>query len=149
MRCGLLGSRKWSSIDLQLLSRGHKVTEDEYSLKQRQNYFFALKVVLCIVPVMVLFFVIGRADLARPACVAIGAAALAVRQKWEYHNRRWFWGVVGGVVLIHLPILIFVVFPNRWIPALLLMPLALADYVIMIVAIRTAANLFEPQETDD
>ena len=125
------------------------MTEDEYSLKQRQNYFFALKVVLCIVPVMVLFFVIGRAELARPACVAIGAAALAVRQKWEYHHRRWFWGVVGGVVLIHLPILIFVVFPDRWIPWVLLMPFALADYVIMIVAIRFAAKRFEPQSADE
>ena len=125
------------------------MTQDEYSLKQRQNYFFALKVVLCIVPVMVLFFVIGRADLARPACIALGAAAVAVRQKWEYHHRRWFWFVVAGVALMHLPILIYFVFPNRWIPAVLLMPLALADYVVMLVAIRIAANLFEPQEADD
>jgi hypothetical protein len=98
---------------------------------------------------MVLFFVIGRADLARPACIAIGASVLAVRQKWEYHHRRWFWGVVAGVVLAHLPILMFFVFPNRWIPALLLMPLALADYVVMIVAIRIAAKRFEPQEADE
>ena len=49
---------------------------------------------------------------------------------------------------MHLPILIFFVFPNRWIPALLLMPLALADYVIMIVAIRIAAQRFEPHSAD-
>lgn len=125
------------------------MTDDENSLRQRQGYFFALKVVLCIAPVMALFFVIGRADLARPAGIAIGAAAVAVRQKWEYHHRRWFWFVVAGVALMHLPILIFFVFPNRWIPALLLMPFALADYVIMIVAIRFAAKQFEPQEADE
>jgi ABC-type maltose transport system permease subunit len=123
--------------------------DDEYSIRQRRSYYFALKVVLSCVPVMALFFAIGRADLARPACLAIGATALAVRQKWEYHRRRWFWVVVAGVVMMHLPILIFFVFPNRWIPALLLMPFALADYVIMIVAIRIAANLLEPQETDE
>lgn len=123
--------------------------DDEYSVRQRRSYYFALKVVLCVAPVMALFFAIGRADLARPACLAIGAAAVAVRQKWEYHHRRWFWVVVAGVVLMHLPILVYFVFPNRWIPALLLMPFALADYVIMIVAIRIAAKRFEPQEADD
>ena len=123
--------------------------DDEDRIRQRKSYYFALKVILSFVPVMALFFAIGRADLARPACLAIGAAAVAVRQKWEYHHRRWFWFVVAGVALMHLPILIYFVFPNRWIPALLLMPFALADYVIMIVAIRIAANLFEPQETDD
>jgi hypothetical protein len=122
--------------------------DDEQSLRQRRSYYFALKVVLCVAPVMALFFVIGRADLARPACLAIAASVLAVRQKWEYHHRRWFWVVVAGVVLMHLPILIFFVFPNRWIPALLLMPLALADYVIMIVAIRIAAQRFEPHSAD-
>jgi hypothetical protein len=118
------------------------------SLRQRRTYFFALKVVLCLVPVVALFFAIGRADLARPVSIAIGAAAMAVRQKWEYHQRRWFWSVVAGVALIHLPILIYVAFPNRWIPAVLLMPFAIADYIIMIVAIRIAAKQFGPQETD-
>ena len=125
------------------------MTDDENSLRQRQGYFFALKVVLCIAPVMVLFFVIGRADLARPAGIAIGAAAVAVRQKWEYHHRQWFWFVVAGVALMHVPILIFFVFPDRWIPAVFWMLLALADYVIMIVAIRFAAKRFEPQEADE
>jgi hypothetical protein len=123
--------------------------DDEYRIRQRRAYFFALKLGLCLVPVMALFFVIGRPDLARPAFIAIGAAVFAVRQKWEYHRRRWFWLVVAGVILLHLPILVYVVFPNRWIPAVLLMPFALADYVVMIVAIRIAANLFEPQEADD
>jgi len=98
---------------------------------------------------MALFFVIGRTDLARPVFIALGAAAMAVRQKWEYHQHRWFWFVVAGVALIHLPIFIYVVFPNRWIPAVLLMPFALADYVIMIVAIRIAAKQFGPQQTAD
>jgi hypothetical protein len=123
--------------------------EDEYALKKRRDYFFALKVIACFVPVTALFFAIGRADLARPACIAIGAAAVAVRQKWEYHDRRWLWFVVAGVILLHLPILVYFVFPNRWIPAVLLMPLALADYVVMIAAIRIAANQFEAQDTDD
>jgi hypothetical protein len=123
--------------------------DDEYSLRQRQSYYFALKVGLCVAPVMALFFAIGRADLARPACIAIVAAAIAVRQKWEYHHRRWFWFVVAGVIVMHLPILVYFVFPNRWIPALLLMPFALADYVVMIVAIRIAAKRFEPQPADE
>lgn len=97
---------------------------------------------------MALFFAIGRADLGRPVCIAIGAAAMAVRQKWEYHQHRWFWFVVAAVALIHLPIFIYIVFLNRWIPAALLMPFALADYVIMIAAIRVAAKQFGPQETD-
>lgn len=125
------------------------MTDDEYSLRQRQSYYFALKLGLCVAPVMALFFAIGRADLARPACIAIVAAAVAVRQKWEYHHQQWFWVVVAAVALMHLPILIFFVFSNRWIPALLLMPFALADYVIMIVAIRFAAKRFEPQEADE
>jgi hypothetical protein len=125
------------------------MTDEEYRLRQRQSYFFALKLGLCVAPVMAIFFAVGRADLARPVCIAIVAAAVAVRQKWEYHHRRWFWFVIAGVILMHLPILIFFVFPNRWIPALLLMPVALADYVIMIVAIRIAAKQFEPQEADE
>jgi hypothetical protein len=125
------------------------MTDEEYRLRQRQSYFFALKLGLCVAPVMAIFFAVGRADLARPVCIAIVAAAVAVRQKWEYHHRRWFWFVIAGVILMHLPILIFFVFPNRWIPALLLMPFALADYVIMIVAIRIAAKQFEPQEADE
>lgn len=129
--------------------RERELTDDEYRLRQRRGYFFALKVIVCLAPVMALFFAIGRSDLARPACLAIGAAAMAVRQKWEYHNRRWFWAVVAGVILMHLPILVYFVFPNRWIPAVLLMAFALADYVVMIVAIRIAAKRFEPQEVDD
>ena len=123
--------------------------DDEYAVRQRRNYFFALKLALGLAPVMIMFFAIGRADLARPAFIAIGATVFAVRQKWEYCHRRWFWFVVAGVILIHVPILVYSVFPNRWIPAVLLMPFAFADYIVMIVAIRTAANLFEPQKEDD
>ena len=122
-----------------------RMTDDDY----RRAYYFALKVILCLAPVMALSFSVGRADLGRPACLAIGASALAIRQKWEFHCRMWFWFVVAGVALMHLPLLVYVVFSNRWIPAVLMMPFALADYVIMIGAIQIAAKHFGPEQTGE
>lgn len=125
------------------------MADDEYSVKQRKNYIFAFKVVLCCTPVMALFFVFGRPDLARTTYLVVGAFAVAIRQKWEFHHRRWFWLIVAGIGLLHLPLFVYMSLPKSWIPAVALIPVALVDYIVVLAAIRSAAKRFEPQIDDD
>jgi hypothetical protein len=77
------------------------------------------------------------------------AFAVAIRQKWEFHQRRWFWLIIVGIALMHVPLFVYVSFPKSWIPAVALMPVAIVDYIVVLAAIRAGAKRFEPHIDDD
>ena len=83
-----------------------------------------------------LFVRFGRFELARPTLFSIVVIVFAMTMKWELRRCMWFWAVMLTIAALHLPLILCVPWTTRWIPALVMTPIAAAD-VVGIVALIT------------
>jgi hypothetical protein len=60
---------------------------------------------------------------------------LAIRIRWELRGQIWFWGVIVFLLILHVPLILFVPWPSRWIPAIGILPIGVLDCLIFLGAI--------------
>ena len=61
--------------------------------------------------------------------------------KWELRGHVWFWGVMFIVAELHVLLILSVPWTTKWIPALVMTPIAAAD----VAGILTIIKLLEKQ----
>jgi hypothetical protein len=91
---------------------------------------------LCVIvgtlPLLFLFDYFGRFDLARPSLASAAMVAIAVALRWKLRRHVWFWITIGLLAALHLPLILFVHWTTKWIPAVVIAPLGLADLYVML-----------------
>jgi hypothetical protein len=83
-----------------------------------------------------LFVRFGRFELARPTFFSIVVIVFAMAMKWELRRCMWFWAAMLAIAALHVLLILCVPWTTRWIPALVMTPIAVAD-VVGIVALIT------------
>jgi hypothetical protein len=58
-----------------------------------------------------------RLDLGLPLLNSIGVCVLAIVLKWNRRRHSLFWGTMAVVALCHVPLVVFVPWTTKWIPA--------------------------------
>ena len=87
-------------------------------------------------PVLLLFIYFGKGEIGRAACIALAGILFAIKTRWDLRNRIWFWGIIALLLVLHIPLLLLVRWPSGWVPAMAALPLALADFLIVLGAAR-------------
>ena len=64
-----------------------------------------------------LFEHFGRLDIALPTLISIGTLGFAVAIKWKLKRRVWFWITIIIIVALHVPLILFVPWTIKWVPA--------------------------------
>jgi hypothetical protein len=88
-----------------------------------------------------LFVHFGRFDLARPTFFSVVVIVFATAMKWELRRHVWFWAVMVAAAALHIVLILFVPWTTRWVPALVMLPIAAAD----VGAILSIIKLLESQ----
>ena len=97
-----------------------------------------------------LFVHFGRFDLARPSLMSAGMIATAIGLRWKMRRRVWFWMTMIASVALHLLLIVFVPWPTKWVPALLIAPIGIADVYAMLWVLSVVGRLMEePKASDD
>ena len=117
------------------------------SKRLRLSWKGGLALFLGAMPVAWLFDRFGRYDLARPTLFSALVVGFAVAWKWELRGRAWFWAVMVALVALHLPIILYVPWTTRWIPALVAMPFLYADFALMTTIVKRLEKHFEKATT--
>ncbi len=92
-----------------------------------------------LLPVILLFIYFGKEDMGRSVSIVLAAVMVAARIRWDLRRRVWFWGIIVAVLALHVPLLLLVRWPhglNGWLPAVGTLPIALADCLIILGAVR-------------
>ncbi|MGB8540328.1 MAG: hypothetical protein WCD49_01710 [Candidatus Acidiferrales bacterium] len=74
---------------------------------------------------------IGRGS-GLPTSLSAGMIAVAVWWRWDLSNRLWFWAAVVAIAALHVPLLLFVHWTTRWIPAAISMPFCMVDALLIL-----------------
>jgi len=79
-----------------------------------------------------LFYHFGKLALARPTIFCSLAIIIAIAMRWELRRHVWFWITMAVIVALHIPLILFVPWTTKWIPAILITPICLGDLAVMI-----------------
>ncbi len=93
--------------------------------------------------IALLFVYFGRFDLAAPTLFSILVIVVAIKMKWELRKRVWFWAAMVAITALHISLIVCVPWTTRWIPALLITPILVADLAVILAIIIFLEKQFE------
>ena len=96
-----------------------------------------------------LFDHLGRFDLARPALYSIGMLGVAIAIKWKLRRHLWFWITMTVIAALHVPLILFVPWTTKWVPAIVIIPIGLADFYAMLAILSVVGKLVERPKTSE
>jgi hypothetical protein len=92
---------------------------------------------------------LGRFDLARPALYSIGMLGVAIAIKWKLRQHMWFWITMAVVVALHVLLLLFVPWNTKWVPAIVIIPIGIADLYAMLAILSVVGKFVERPKTPE
>lgn len=100
-------------------------------------------IVAMLAPLFFLFVYLGKAEMGFTACLVLGMFMVAVRLRWKLRRYAWFWGTIVFVLLLHIPFLFLVHWPQTHVPTIIYsLALEIVDFLLISGAISLAQRLF-------
>src|SRR6202041_3002673 len=95
---------------------GKVITQEDKQM--RMSWKGGLFVFFGTILLALLLISIGRFELARPTMVSVAMVGLVITMRWKLRKHVWFWITVTVLAALHLPLILFVPWMTRWIPAI-------------------------------
>jgi hypothetical protein len=76
--------------------------------------------------------------------------AIAIALRWKLRRHVWFWATMAILAALHLPLILFVPWTTRWIPAVVIAPVGIADLYAMLWVLSVVGRFMEePKPSND
>jgi hypothetical protein len=95
-----------------------------------------------------LFYHFGILALARPIGYSLIVIVAAISMRWQLRRHVWFWITVTVIAALHVPLILFIPWTTRWIPAILFVPICAGDLAVMLGVIKLVEKLFGSTRSD-
>ena len=92
---------------------------------------------------MFLFDHFGRLDLARPTLAWVGIIAIAIVMRWQLRRHVWFWIAMTLIAALHVPFILFVPWTTQWVPAIVIIPIGMADLGVILAILSVVGKFME------
>jgi hypothetical protein len=103
-----------------------------------------------LLPVFFVFVFLGKAELGFNVMLVLGLVMIAVRLRWKLRKHVWFWGTIIFVLLLHVPLLFLVHWPQSNVPTIVYsLPLGIVDFLLISGALGLAEKLFSKGSSSD
>ena len=103
-----------------------------------------------LLPVFFVFVFLGKAELGFNVMLVLGLVMIAVRLRWKLRRYAWFWATIVFVLLLHIPFLFLVHWPQSRVPTIAYsLPLGIVDFLLISGAISLAQKVFANGSSDD
>jgi len=98
---------------------------------------------VALLPVFFVFVFLGKSELGFNLILVLGLIMIAVRLRWKLRRYAWFWGTIAFVLLLHIPFLFLVHWPQSKVPTIAYsLPLGVVDFLLISGALGLAEKLF-------
>jgi len=109
--------------------------------------------VVCLIggalPLYWLFDHFGKLNIALPTLNCVATILLVVALKWRLRQHAWFWITMSVVAALHVPLILFVPWSTRWVPALAIAAVDSADLIVMLAVLAFIGKLFDGPKTSE
>ena len=69
--------------------------------------------------------------------------AFAIAVKWKLRRYVWFWGTMTILAALHVPLVLFVPWTTKWVPALAIAAIDSADLIVMLAILSFVGKFME------
>jgi hypothetical protein len=78
---------------------------------------------------------------ARAASICAGIIMTSIWMRWDLRKRVWFWVTIVILLLLHIPLVMLLAWPNNNYPGIVLLPGGLLDLAIVYGAIKLVEKM--------
>jgi len=107
--------------------------------------------VLCVIfgaiPLFLLFAHVSRLALARPTLDSVAMVIIAIAMRWYLRRHVWFWITMIIIAALHVPLILFVPWTTRWVPAIVIIPIGLVDLWVMLTVLSVVGKFMGGPKT--
>jgi hypothetical protein len=82
----------------------------------------------------------GRFDLALPILNSIAVVGFTIALKRKLGRHMWFWITIAFFALLHVPLVLFVPWTAKWVPAIAIAAIDSADLIVMLAILSIVGN---------
>jgi hypothetical protein len=104
---------------------------DHKSIFDKLTKKSAILIALCASPLFFLFAYLGDPGRGRAAAVCAFVLLTCARLFWNILKPVWLWLTIAIVVICHVPLITLVSWTNKDYPGIVLLPIALLDFVVV------------------
>lgn len=115
--------------------------------KIRLPWWGVLCVIIGSLPIFWLFDHFESLNLALPALNSIGMLGLAIAVKWKLRRHVWFWITMTIFAALHVPLIVFVPWTTKWVPAFAIAAIDSADLIVMLAILSVIGKFFEKSKS--
>ncbi len=115
--------------------------------QMRLPWWGVLSIVFGTAVLGLLFVSFGRFDLARPSLISIAVIALAIMMRWKLRKHGWFWITMALFTALHLSLIVLIPWTIRWLPAIVIIPIGMADLYVMLWVLLLVGKLMQRPTT--
>lgn len=115
--------------------------------KIRLPWWAVLSWMVVCAPIIWLFDHSGRFDLALPTLVSVGMLGFAIALKWKLKRHAWFWGTMAILAALHVPLILFVPWTTKWVPAIAIAAIGSADICVILAVLAVVKKFMEGSKT--
>ena len=73
--------------------------------------------------------------------------AIAVQRKLR--RRVWFWITMTIIAILHVPLILFVPWTTKWVPAIAIAAIDSADLIVMLTILSLVGKFMEGSKTSE
>jgi hypothetical protein len=117
--------------------------EFQEAKKLRLSWRTKLLIIVFGAPLTFLFALYGRLELALPLMNIIGVLGLMILFKWKLKKQAWFWVTMAVIAALHVPLILFVPWGTRWVPALAIAVIDSVDFCLILWILYFVGRLVE------
>jgi len=108
--------------------------------------YTGLKIGAILLPMLLLFIYLGKADMGLAVFIVLGVIAVAIKIRWNLRKHVWFWAIIAVILALHVPLVFMVRWPQGNVPTLFYtLPFGLIDFLIISGALRLAEKLLSKE----
>jgi hypothetical protein len=109
--------------------------------------------VLCLLvggmPLPWLFDHFGRLDLLLPMWNSVAVLGFVLVLKRRLWSQAWFWGTMAVLAALHVPLVLFVPWTTKWVPAIAIAAIDSGDLIVMLAILAAVRKLMGGPNTDE
>ena len=111
--------------------------------------YTGLKIGAILLPMLLLFIYLGKADMGLAVFIVLGASIVAIKIRWNLRKHIWFWAIIAIILALHVPLVFIVRWPQGSVPTLFYtLPFGLVDFLIISEGLRLAEKLLSKDSSN-
>lgn len=117
--------------------------------EDKPTNYVGLIILIIALPLFVFFGHIGKENLGYNVGFCLATAIIVVMICWDLRFKVWFWAIIIVLLVLHIPLMMKVRWPEGWVPWVVLFPIGLADCLVYLGVIKLAEKVIGIDQTSD